>query len=113
MKVRSSMLALLLATLALAPAGLAATRTTTVKVTAMDFSFKLSTKSVKAGKVTFSIHYSGKTIHDFEIAGHKSKRIGAGKATTLTVTLKKRRYPYKCTVYSHAKLGKKGVLRVT
>ena len=46
MKVRSSMLALLLATLALAPAGLAATRTTTVKVTAMDFSFKLSTKSV-------------------------------------------------------------------
>ena len=29
------------------------------------------------------------------------------------VTLKRGRYPYKCTVDSHAELGMKGVLKVT
>jgi len=39
--------------------------------------------------------------------------IEPGKTTRLTVTLKPGRYPYQCTVDSHADLGMRGVLRVT
>ena len=90
------------------------THVTTVKVTAKDFSFALSTKTVKHGRVTFVVRNAGATSHDFAIAGHHSKTIGPGKTTSLTVTLAKPgRYPYHCTVDSHAELGMKGVLRVT
>jgi plastocyanin len=95
-----------------AAAGPSATQATTVKVTAKDFSFVLSTKTVKHGQVTFVIHNASPAMHDFAIAGHRSKTIGPGQTTRLTVTLKPGRYPYKCTVDSHADLGMKGVLRV-
>jgi plastocyanin len=103
------------ALVALVAAGVApaAVRSTTVKVTAKDYSFTLSTKTVKHGKVTFMIKNAGHTAHDFSIAGHTSKQIGPGKSTTLTVMLKKGRYPYSCTVDSHKALGMKGVLQVT
>ena len=93
-----------------AAAKTSAHHTTAVNVTAKDFSFKLSMTSVKAGSIKFMIKNDGKTAHDFTIAGHKSKTIQPGKTTTL---LKKGSYPYKCTIDSHAKLGMKGVLRVT
>lgn len=86
---------------------------TTVHVTAKDFFFRLSTKTVRHGRVTFVIKNGSSVVHNFEIAGHKSKMIGPGKTTSLTVTLKRGRFPYKCTVDSHAQLGMKGVLRVT
>ena len=73
----------------------------------------LSTKKVKHGKVTFAIKNAGKTTHDFEIDGHKSKTIGPGKTTSLTVMLKAGHYTYKCTIDSHAALGMKGTLDVT
>ena len=103
---------------ALTAAGGAAARpsavtATTVRVTAKDFLFRLSTKRVPHGRVTFVIKNTGATVHDFAIAGHRSKAISPGKTTRLTVTLKRGRYPYKCTVDSHAQLGMKGVLRVT
>ena len=84
----------------------------TVKVVAKDFSFALSTKTVKAGRVTFVIHNASPAMHDFVIAGQRSPMVGPGKTTTLTVTLKPGRYPYKCSVDSHAQLGMKGYLRV-
>jgi uncharacterized cupredoxin-like copper-binding protein len=87
-------------------------RATTVEVTAKDFSFVLSTKAVHHGRVTFVIRNQGHTDHDFAIAGQRSKVIGPGKTTRLTVTLKRGRYPYRCTVDSHAQLGMKGVLHV-
>jgi uncharacterized cupredoxin-like copper-binding protein len=96
-----------------AAAGPSATQATTVKVTAKDFSFALSTKTVKRGQVTFVIHNASPVMHDFAIAGHRSKLIAPGQTTRLTVTLKPGRYPFKCTVDSHADLGMKGVLRVT
>jgi plastocyanin len=86
---------------------------TTVRVTAKDFFFRLSTKTVPHGRVTFVIKNASSAVHNFEITGHKSKMIGPGKTTRLTVTLKRGRYPYKCTVDSHAQLGMKGLLRVT
>jgi plastocyanin len=84
-----------------------------VRVTAKDYSFVLSRKSVPHGRVEFVIKNAGQTTHDFEIAGHVSKMIQPGKSTTMYVQLKAGRYPYKCTVDSHMKLGMKGVLRVT
>ncbi len=85
----------------------------TIKVTARDFRFLLSTSSVAPGRVKFVIKNTGSSEHDFAIAGHNSKTIEPGQTTTLMVTLKKGKYPYRCTVDSHAELGMKGVLRVT
>jgi uncharacterized cupredoxin-like copper-binding protein len=89
------------------------TKTTMVTVRASDFKFALSKTTVPHGRITFVIKNTGHTPHDFSIAGHTSSRVKPGKTTRLTVTLKKGRYPYRCTVDSHAKLGMKGVLHVT
>ena len=96
-----------------AAAGAMAARATTVDVKAKDFSFVLSKSVVHSGTVTFLIRNDGHSDHNFAIAGHDSKVIAPGKTTRLMVTLKPGRYPYKCTVDSHAKLGMKGTLRVT
>jgi plastocyanin len=88
-------------------------RRPTVHVTAKDFAFVLSRKTVPHGRVKFVIRSTAASPHDFAIAGHTSKTITKGKSTTLTVMLKRGRYPYKCTVDSHAGLGMKGTLRVT
>jgi plastocyanin len=103
--------------LALSAAGAATARPkhasgATVNVAMKDFSFVLSSRTVRHGQLTFRIRNAGHTIHDFAIAGHASKVIGPGKTTALTVRLKKGRYPYRCTVDAHAELGMKGVLRV-
>jgi uncharacterized cupredoxin-like copper-binding protein len=91
----------------------AATHATTVKVTAKDYSFALSAKKVKPGRVTFVIRNAGSAVHDFAIAGHQSKTIGPGKTTRLIVMFKKPgRFHYSCTVDSHAELGMKGTLTV-
>jgi uncharacterized cupredoxin-like copper-binding protein len=115
---RYSLAVLAVLSLALVGAGAATARTsamhaTTVQVKATDFKFALTPKTVKHGRITFVIKNAGAAAHDFAIAGHTSKSIGPGKTTRLTVTLKRGRYPYKCTVDSHAELGMKGVLRVT
>jgi uncharacterized cupredoxin-like copper-binding protein len=96
-----------------AAAQMSAVQTTTVQVKAKDFKFVLSRKTVPHGRITFVIKNIGAADHDFAIAGHRSKSIGPGKTTRLTVTLKKGKHPYKCTVDSHAELGMKGVLTVT
>jgi plastocyanin len=90
----------------------AAQSATTVRVTAKDYSFKLSKQTVHPGRISFVIANTGHTSHNFSIAGHHSKTISPGQTARLTVTLKAGRYPYKCTIDSHAQLGMKGVLRV-
>ena len=94
-------------------AGSAATKAATVNVTAKEFKFTLSKKSVLHGKVTFKLTNKGKLPHDFAIGGKKTKLITAGKTTTFTVTLKKGKAAYKCTVPGHAAAGMKGTLKVT
>jgi uncharacterized cupredoxin-like copper-binding protein len=86
---------------------------TTVKVTAKEFKFILSRKSAPHGKVTFKIVNKGALKHDFKIAGKKTKQLGHNKTATLTVTLKKGKHPYICTIDSHAKFGMKGVFKST
>ncbi len=83
-----------------------------VKVTASEFKFVLSSTSVAAGSVTFTIVNKGKLAHDFSIAGKKSALIAPGKSGKLTVTLKAGKYPYKCTVPGHAAAGMKGIFVV-
>ena len=117
MKLRSIALASLFV-LALAGAGSAAARPSAahariVKVTAKDFSFVVSPKTVHHGRVTFVIKNTGATDHDFAIAGHVSKKVAPGKTVRMTVTLKKGHSSYRCTVDSHAQMGMKGILDVT
>jgi uncharacterized cupredoxin-like copper-binding protein len=87
---------------------------TTVTVTMTEFKFALTKKSVPKGAVTFKVVNKGKIAHDFSINGKKTPHVSPGKSATLVVTFaKKGKYPYKCTVDSHAKFGMKGVLTVT
>ena len=100
--------ALVLAAFALALAGSGAARSaistanseTVVKVTAKDYSFVLSQDGSSRPHRVLD-QERGKTSHDFGIAGHTSKTVQPGKSTTIAVTLKPGRYPYKCTVDSH------------
>ncbi len=90
------------------------TAATTIKVTAVDFKFKLSASSVKKpGKVIFKVVNKGQVNHDFSIDGKTSKLVSPGKSTTLTVKFaKKGSFYYECTVAGHASLGMKGYFTV-
>jgi uncharacterized cupredoxin-like copper-binding protein len=83
-----------------------------VKVTASEFKFALSTKTASAGSVVFTVVNKGKLPHNFKIAGKKTAMLGAGKSAKLTVTLKAGKYPYDCTVPGHAAAGMKGTFTV-
>ena len=90
-------------------------KTTTIKVIAKEYKFILSKKSAPAGKVIFKVVNKGKANHDFKIAGKKTVTIKPGKsAKPLTVMLKKgKKYPFKCTIDSHALFGMKGTFKAT
>jgi plastocyanin len=105
-------LAALVATASVAAAPTAA-QATTVKVTMKEFKFILSKKTVPHGKVTFTVVNKGTIGHDFAIGGKRTKVIGKGKTTKLTVTLSAGLKAYKCTVPGHAAAGMKGKLKVT
>jgi uncharacterized cupredoxin-like copper-binding protein len=87
---------------------------TTVTVTegTPEFSIKLNLKSVKAGPVTFKVTNKGNLPHDFKIGGKKTPLLQSGKSATITVTLKKGKAAYLCTVSGHAAAGMKGTLTV-
>lgn len=86
---------------------------TIVTVTAKEFKFVLSKKTVAHGVVVFKVTNKGKLTHDFKISGKKTALLKPGKTGTLTVTLSKGSKPYLCTVAGHANLGMKGKLTVT
>ena len=83
-----------------------------VTVTATEFHFKLSKTSVPHGSVTFTFVNKGKLAHDFKIGGKKTVLVKPGKSAKLTVTLKKGKAAYLCTVPGHAAAGMKGTLTV-
>jgi uncharacterized cupredoxin-like copper-binding protein len=89
-------------------------KTTTIKVVAKEFKFILSKKKAPAGTVIFKVVNKGKINHDFKIAGKKTPSLKPGKTAKLKVKLKKgKKYPFKCTIDSHAQFGMKGVFKVT
>ena len=85
-----------------------------VAVGMSEFKFTLAPKTVKKNVVvTFALTNNGTIGHDFRIGGKKSAVLAAGKKATLKVTFKKAgRFPYLCTLPSHAAAGMKGVLVV-
>ena len=94
----------------------APTAAVTINVTATDFKFRLSKKTVPRGSVvTFKVVNKGNAIHDFDIPELRkgTKYLTRGKTATLKVTLNKAgAYRYVCTVPRHIQLGMDGRLRV-
>ena len=87
-----------------------ATATTTIKVQAGEFFFKLSKSSItKPGTVAFVVKNVGHIAHDYKIAGKKTALIQPGKSATLKVVFKKAgKFTYLCTVPGHAANGMEG-----
>ena len=109
-----AVLALAVAVSALGARGSASATPQKVTVGMSEFKFAITPKTVKKNvPVAFAITNKGSIGHDFKIGGKKSPVIAAGKKGTLTVTFKKAgRYPYLCTLPSHATAGMKGVIVV-
>jgi uncharacterized cupredoxin-like copper-binding protein len=121
--------AALIAALALSATAWSAPKAATITVTAgkpTEFGFKLSTKTVKHGAVTFKVTNGGSIPHDFKICssakggtadtckGVVTKQLTPQQSATLKVTFKTAgKYEYLCTVPGHAAGGMKGVLKVT
>lgn len=116
MVVRGPLVVLVLAALVSSASGLATpanTSAATVTVSATEYKFALSKKTVARGTVTFKVTNKGTIAHNFKIAGKKTPLIGAGKSAALKVVFTKSgKYPYLCTLPSHALAGMKGVLTV-
>ncbi len=101
----------------------------TITVTAgkpAEFNFKLSSKTVAHGAVTFNVTDSGALPHDFKICskpttakanactGKSTGLISVGASKKLTFTFAKPgSYEYLCTVTGHAAGGMKGLIKVT
>ena len=85
-----------------------------VAVGMTEFKFTVVPKTVRKNAViTFALTNRGGIGHDFKVGGKKSAVLGAGTRGTLRVTFKRPgRYPYLCTLPSHAAAGMKGVLVV-
>jgi cytochrome c6 len=124
---------LLVAAIALPASGMVAQKGSsakamvTVTVTAgkpAELSFKLSTKKVAAGKVTFKVTNAGVLDHSFKVCtlaraltanaciGKATPVLKHGKSATLTVLLTKGVHEYLCTVPGHAAGGMKGLIGV-
>jgi uncharacterized cupredoxin-like copper-binding protein len=95
-------------------AGSSTSKTVTIKVTASEWKFVLSKKSIPTGTtVIFKVTNKGKIGHDFKINGKKTPLIQPGKTATLKVAFKKKgRLTFICTVKGHAALGMKGSFAV-
>ncbi len=89
--------------------------TVTVRVTAKDFSFALSRRSVPAGsKVRFLVTNRGNTIHDFVVKGRRTRVLKPRQSQTITVTFpRKGTFSFLCSVPGHARLGMKGTFGVS
>jgi uncharacterized cupredoxin-like copper-binding protein len=130
-QVRLSLLAVAALVLVAVPTA-QATRTRTaaaITVTAgkpAEFGFKLSSKTVPHGAVTFSVTNGGNVPHNFKVCskasavkadtctGKGTPMINPGSKATLKVAfLKAGTYEYLCTVPGHATAGMKGLLKVT
>ncbi len=87
---------------------------TTVRVTAREFSYTLSRRSVPPGRVRFVVTNRGTVAHDFAIAGRRTPYLKPGGRATLDVVFSRSgAYRYRCTVPGHAAAGMKGILIVS
>jgi nitrite reductase (NO-forming) len=90
----------------------AATTVTVTEGAPSEFHITVKPTAVKAGTVIFKVTNKGNLPHDFKIGGKKTKLLSPGSSAKLTVTLKKGKSTYECTVSGHAAAGMKGALVV-
>jgi uncharacterized cupredoxin-like copper-binding protein len=89
----------------------------TVKVTESEYHIRLSTRSVKAGSITFVVHNAGKVEHKLDLAGGGHGTVGfgtiaPGATRTKTVKLAGGTISLWCPIPGHAALGMKASLKV-
>lgn len=82
----------------------------TVRVTAKEFSFALSRRSVPRGStVRFVVRNVGAQPHDFVIAGRRTKVLAPKATQTIRMTFRKTgTYAFVCSVPGHAQAGMRG-----
>jgi plastocyanin len=89
-----------------------------LQVTAKEFSFTLSRLSLHPGQATIELDNLGMDPHDLRLQRVGSRHIAGlpvvtpGAHADLTVTLRRGRYLYWCSIANHRKLGMRGVLTV-
>jgi plastocyanin len=87
---------------------------TIIRVETHNSIFKMSAKTAPRGIVIFKVTNTASFRHDFSIKGRTTRVLSTGQSTTLRVTfLRPGRYPYRCTLRSHAGWGQKGVFTIT
>jgi plastocyanin len=101
-----------------AGSALAAPTTTVLRVKAVDgIKFDKTSLRATAGKVTIVMKNRSPLSHNIAIKGHgvnvKGKIVPKGGTSTVTVTLKKGRYAFYCSVDAHEQAGMKGTLAIT
>lgn len=88
----------------------------TVAVELKDYAITLSTSTVSAGMVAFTIKNSGPSSHNFNVTINGEEKgvptLDAGKTMTLMLDLKAGSYDFRCAVPGHNLLGMKGTLTV-
>jgi glucose/arabinose dehydrogenase len=82
----------------------------TVRVTANEFSFRLSRRSVPRGAtVRFIVRNVGAVPHDFVIGKTRTRILAPGRSQTITVRFSRAgTFAFLCSVPGHAKVGMKG-----
>jgi plastocyanin len=111
-------LALLVLVSALATPALAASKSTTLHISALAAGLRYSTTHLAAthGLVTIVMVNRSVLRHDIAIKGHgiyaKGKIVGKGGISRVSVQLKAGTYQFLCTVDAHAAAGMKGTLVV-
>jgi uncharacterized cupredoxin-like copper-binding protein len=100
-------------------AGGRATHKSAITITEREYHIALSTKTVPAGTVTFTVHNVGKLVHKLDIAGAGLKStvrvpsIAPGRTRSVTVSLAGGTLSLWCPVPGHAALGMKASLKVS
>ncbi len=73
----------------------------------------VTTDTVPAGKVKFTVTNKGAVPHNFVIGSDQTLVLAPGKSQILEVTLDKTSYTYICSIVGHAAAGMKGTLVAT
>ncbi|MSO95355.1 MAG: glucose dehydrogenase [Thermoleophilia bacterium] len=82
-------------------------------VKASEFRFAVSKSRVAVGSTVFAVRNGDSVVHDFVVAGRRTRILQPGEQQSLKVIFKKPgRYVYFCSVPGHRNAGMKGLLTV-
>lgn len=94
-------------------------KTPRLSVLATEYSYGLSKRAIRAGKVRIRLRNDGTVVHDLRLRKASGKGptftvplVGPGRSSTVVPRLKAGRYYLWCNVGSHEELGMSIVLKV-